>query len=119
MIEYKKILEYAVLHKASDVHINVGIPPIVRIDTELIITEFPVITNDDARDMVISMVGTDRFNKFESRRDLDFSTTLEDGHRFRVNAHYQRDTIAISFRIYSQRGSGYSILCTCRKLLKT
>ncbi|MCF7956431.1 MAG: PilT/PilU family type 4a pilus ATPase, partial [Phycisphaerae bacterium] len=34
-------------------------------------------------------------------KDLDFSTTIDDGHRFRVNAHYQRDTIALSFRVIS------------------
>jgi twitching motility protein PilT len=49
--------------------------------------------------MVLSMIGPDRFKEFEARKDMDFSTTLEDGHRFRVNAHYQRDTIGISFRV--------------------
>ena len=101
MMEHKKLLAHAVAHKASDIHINVGIPPIIRIDTKLVITDFPVVTNDDAKEMLITMVGADRFSKFEMKRDLDFSTTLDDGHRFRVNAHYQRDTIAISFRIIS------------------
>jgi len=49
--------------------------------------------------MVISMIGPDRFKVFEENRDIDFSTTIDDGHRFRVNAHYQCDTIAISFRV--------------------
>ncbi|MCK4408891.1 MAG: type II/IV secretion system protein, partial [Candidatus Eisenbacteria sp.] len=49
--------------------------------------------------MVLAMVGPDRFKKFQENMDLDFSTTLDDGNRFRVNAHYQRDTIAISFRV--------------------
>lgn len=49
--------------------------------------------------MVTSMVGADRLKKFEENKDIDFSTSIEGGHRFRVNAHYQRDTIAISFRV--------------------
>jgi twitching motility protein PilT len=49
--------------------------------------------------MVLSMIGPERFKRFVEERDLDFSTTVEDGHRFRVNAHFQRETIAIAFRV--------------------
>jgi twitching motility protein PilT len=49
--------------------------------------------------MVLSMIGPNRYKKFEENKDLDFSTNLDDGHRFRVNAHFQRDSIAISFRV--------------------
>ncbi len=98
-IDVKTILARAIEQKASDVHINVGIPPVLRKNTELLDTDFPEISNDDAKEMVLSMVGPDRFKRFAENKDLDFSTTIEDGHRFRVNAHYQRETIAISFRV--------------------
>jgi len=99
MADVKEILAKAIEKKASDVHINVGMPPVIRKDTELFNLDFPVQSNADAREMVISMIGPDRFKVFEENRDLDFSTTIDDGHRFRVNARYQRDTIAISFRV--------------------
>jgi twitching motility protein PilT len=99
MLDVKEILADAISKKASDVHINVGMQPIMRRNTELIPLDFPVVTSMDASEMVISMVGQERFQKFEGARDLDFSTMLDDGHRFRVNAHYQRDTIGISFRV--------------------
>jgi len=99
MVGVKTILAKAIETSASDVHINVGMPPILRKNTELIDMEFPPVGNEDAKEMVMAMVGPDRFKKFEQDRDLDFSTTVDDGHRFRVNAHYQRDTIAISFRV--------------------
>lgn len=98
-MDVKEILAVAIEKGASDVHINVGMSPIVRKNTELIPLDFPIVTSIDASDMVMSMVGPDRFKKFNDQRDLDFSTTLDDGHRFRVNAHYQRDTIGISFRV--------------------
>lgn len=98
-MEVKEILANAIEYGASDVHINVGMPPILRKNTELIDMDFPVIGNEDAREMVLSMVGPDRFKKFEEKRDLDYSTTIDSGHRFRVNSHYQRDSIAISFRV--------------------
>jgi len=104
MVEIRSILVEAVEKEASDVHINVGMHPMIRVNTELIATEFPVITEDDAKDIVLSLVGQERFDIFESKRDLDFSTSITDpDQRFRVNAHYQRDTIAISFRLISDR----------------
>jgi twitching motility protein PilT len=104
MAEVKAILSAAVEKGASDVHINVGLPPIIRVNTELIQTDFPPVSGEDAKEMVLAMVGPARFNTLQERRDLDFSTTItEPDHRFRVNAHYQRDTIAISFRLVFNR----------------
>ena len=99
MVNIKTILENVIDHGASDLHINVGMPPILRRNTELIELDFPAISNEDAKEMVLSMIGPNRYKKFEEYKDLDFSTNLDDGHRFRVNAHFQRDTIAISFRV--------------------
>lgn len=99
MVDIKAILANAIDNKASDVHINVGLPPILRKNTELIEMDFPPLSEADVKEMVLAMVGSDRYKRFEQNRDLDFSTMLEDGDRFRVNAHYQRETIAISFRV--------------------
>ncbi len=99
MIDIKQILEAAVENHASDVHINVGMPPVLRKDTELIDMDCPPVTNQEARAMVLAMVGPERMKKYDENRDLDFSTSIAGGHRFRVNAHYQRDTVAISFRV--------------------
>ncbi len=102
MAEIRNILVEAVEKQASDVHINVGLKPIIRVNTELLETNFPVITDSEAREIVLSLVGQERFEKFEKNRDLDFSTSISDPNkRFRVNAHYQRDTVAISFRLIS------------------
>jgi len=99
MTRIKTILTDAIKEKASDVHINVGMPPIFRKNTELIDMDFPAVSSEDAKEMVLDMVGLERFKKLEENRDLDFSITIEDGHRLRVNAHYQRETIAVSFRV--------------------
>lgn len=99
MVNIKTILENVIEHGASDLHINVGMPPILRRNTELTELDFPAISNEDAKEMVLSMIGPNRFKKFEENKDLDFSTNLDDGHRFRVNAHFQRDSIAIAFRV--------------------
>ncbi len=99
MTDVKTILAKAAEEGASDVHINVGMPPVLRKNTELIKTEFPIVTNKDAKEMVLSMIGPERLEKFKEKTDIDFSISIGDGHRCRVNAHFQRDTIAISFRL--------------------
>ena len=99
MVDIKTILARGVETDASDVHINVAMPPVLRKNTELIIMNLPPVTDEDAKRMVLDMIGPERFKEFEVNRDIDFSACLDDGHRVRVNAHYQRDTIAISFRI--------------------
>jgi len=104
MVDVKTILVDAIAEKASDVHINVGMPPVLRKNTELYTMDFPAVSDADAKEMVLAMVGPDRFKKFEERKDLDFSTAHSGyGYRFRVNAHYQRETIAISFRVIPNR----------------
>lgn len=99
MVDLKFILAKVIEKGASDLHINVGMPPVIRRNTELVQMDLPPVTDGDAKEAVLAMVGPDRFRKFQEQRDLDFSTTLDDGHRFRVNTHYQSDTIAISFRV--------------------
>ncbi|KPK44225.1 MAG: twitching motility protein [Phycisphaerae bacterium SG8_4] len=104
MVEIRSILATAVMAEASDIHINVGMQPVIRVNTQLMAMDFPIVSNDDAADILISLVGLEKFDKFEQTRDLDFSTSITDpDQRFRVNAHYQRDTIAIAFRLISDR----------------
>ena len=101
MVNYKEILAKAVEQGASDIHVNVTMPAVMRINTEIIEMDMPAITEQDAEQMVLDMVGQDKYKKFQEKRDLDFSTTIDSGARFRVNAHYQRESVAISFRAIS------------------
>ena len=101
MINFKTMLAEAISHGASDVHINVTMPPVIRINTELVEMALPEMTKEDVDQMVIDMVGQEKFEKLQVTRDMDFSTMIEDGSRFRVNAHYQRESLAISFRAIS------------------
>ncbi|MCD4831794.1 MAG: PilT/PilU family type 4a pilus ATPase [Anaerohalosphaeraceae bacterium] len=94
----KSILARSIEAGASDLHINAEMRPIMRINTRLTEMDCPEISNASAAKMLLEMLGPERFDIFKEKLDYDFSTTLEDGNRFRVNAHFQRDTIAISFR---------------------
>jgi twitching motility protein PilT len=95
------MLAQAIAHGVSDVHVNVTMPPIVRVNTELVEMDLPAMSKEDVEQMVLDMIGQEKFKKLQTTRDLDFSTMIDDGTRFRVNAHYQRESMAISFRAIS------------------
>ena len=83
---------------ASDIHVMVGSPPLLRIHTGLQETDFPVVTPEGAEATLREMISEQRYKQFLEKRDLDFSAAVEGKGRFRVNAHYQRGSIAIAFR---------------------
>lgn len=101
MIDIKQMLAKAIESGASDVHINIEMPPIMRINTELLMMDLPEVSNDEAGKMILEMIGEDKFKKFLEKRDWDFSTMIDDGSRFRVNAHFQKESFALSFRAIS------------------
>jgi twitching motility protein PilT len=107
----KQLLAAAVQAGASDLHINVGLPPVMRVNTELVTMHSEAVGTEQIADMLLSMIGSQKFKTFEEKRDCDFSTTLDDGNRFRVNAHYQKDTIAISFRLIPNQIPDLNQLC--------
>jgi twitching motility protein PilT len=94
-----ELLSTALKAGASDVHIVAGLPPLFRIHTVLgQAPGYPPITPEEAEQFVKTMVAEKRVERLSEKRDLDFSTDVEGLGRYRVNAHYQRGTIAIAFR---------------------
>ncbi len=94
----QELLKESIDRGASDIHIVTGQQPIFRINTELLESDYPIMTSEAAVDMVREMLGARRYAQFLRRRDYDFATHVKDRARFRVNAHFQRDTISIAFR---------------------
>jgi len=93
------LLARAVANHSSDMHIVVDLPPLQRIHTVLagMEGEAPV-TPQEAFGFVKELLTEEQLAKLMDRLDLDFSTALPDGTRFRVNAHFQRGTPALAFR---------------------
>ena len=94
------ILNRAVADQASDIHVLVGSPPLQRVHTVLapMKGEAPL-TEADVQSVLKDLLDANQHQRFLEGRDLDFSAVLPDGVRFRVNAHFQRGTPALAFRI--------------------
>jgi twitching motility protein PilT len=85
------------------VHINVGSPPLFRIHTVVQPSDFPVVTREGAERLAKEMMDDKRWADFEEHRDSDFSYEIPGVSRFRVNAHYQRNTVGISIRTINDK----------------
>ena len=92
------LLTSAIQSGASDLHLIAGMPPLLRINTELQSSPRPPVTPQQAEQFVKEMVGERRFSELLDKRDIDFSCEISGAGRFRVNAHFQRESIAIAFR---------------------
>src|SRR5437764_1424227 len=97
------ILKAAVQSKASDVHINVGAPPLFRIHTVVTPSDFPIVTPQGAERLLKEILHDKRLAEFEEKRDADFSYEIPGLGRFRVNAHYQRNTVALALRTINDK----------------
>ncbi len=84
---------------ASDLHMVVGFPPLLRLGGQLVKTDHPVLTAESNRDILFEMLSPDKQEYLEQNRDLDMAYELAGVARFRCNFLYQRRGIGAVFRI--------------------
>lgn len=92
------ILRMAVDRKASDVHLTVGLPPMVRVDGEVVALPFVALEAQDTRRLVYDTLSNDNLQKFEDTHELDFGYGVKELGRFRFNAYMQRGSVAAALR---------------------
>ena len=95
------ILKIAWESKASDVHITVGIPPKMRVNGKLVTLPFDRMLPGDTMEMLLSIMSESQRARFEERGELDFSYSIPELGRYRVNAFKQRGTVAMALRLVS------------------
>jgi twitching motility protein PilT len=84
---------------ASDLHLVPGAPPAVRVHGELVWLEGASrLMPDDTRGLLYRILSTEQQKRLEVDRQLDFSYGVPGLARFRVNVHFQRDSLAAAFR---------------------
>lgn len=96
--DIRQLLQTAYSSKASDLHISVGSPPVIRMDGTLHPLEGAPVTADEAAEMAEALLGSERNEVFRSAGEVDFSYPLDSGVRFRVNIYRQRGEISIAAR---------------------
>src|SRR3989338_5876693 len=99
MNDYKKQFEDLIIlvakEGASDLHLSVGMHPILRIAGDLVpLVKQPVLTAKDTEGMAFSIILPGEKDKLFREKALDFSYAYEDKVRFRVNIFFQRGFVA-------------------------
>jgi twitching motility protein PilT len=93
-----EILRNAVSVNASDVHIHAGSAPLFRVNTVMRPSNQPTVTAEAANGFAKGLMDDRRWADFLQKRDADFSYEIEGLGRFRINAHFQRGTVALAIR---------------------
>jgi twitching motility protein PilT len=103
-MDIKELFNAAVKKEASDLHLVVGLPPVLRIDGELVYIEGEKpIAQKAMEQMVFSILTDEQKQRFISTRELDVSHESENKSRFRVNLLYEKNNIGLVARVINDK----------------
>lgn len=93
------VLRMAIERKASDIHLTVGLPPMMRLDGEIVPLPFTIMEPEDTRRMIFETLTDDHIEKLETTHELDFAYSIKGLARFRFNVYMQRMSYAGALRV--------------------
>jgi len=101
---FARILTTVAGLKASDLHLTVGNPPILRIDGELKqLQDEEIMTPEVLQSLIDGLLTEKQKQQFEQHKDITLSYTFMDRIRFRMNVFYQKGYPAMSLRFIPDR----------------
>lgn len=94
-----ELLKLTSKNKASDLHLILGVRPTLRINGVLEpLVNQPVLTKERLKELVFDILSEDKKEKLLTKKEIDFSYSIPDGVRFRVNAYHSKGALAAAFR---------------------
>jgi twitching motility protein PilT len=93
-----ELLHMAMDRKASDIHLTVGLPPMIRVDGEVVALPYKALTPEDTRRLVYETLTDENLKKYETTHELDFGYSVKGLARFRFNVYMQRNSVAAALR---------------------
>ncbi|MEK7287913.1 MAG: type IV pilus twitching motility protein PilT [Elusimicrobiota bacterium] len=103
-MELEGILKAVCAKGASDLHLVIGMPPMIRVRGEILpLDGFPILSADDTKNLIYSVLFQDHRSKFEEEWELDTSIQVEGLARFRVNVMVEKDGIEAVLRVISYK----------------
>jgi len=92
------LLREACERGSSDLHLTVGLPPVVRVDGSLTRLDYRPLSPQDTQRLIYDILTNDQVEIFERVRELDFSYGMKTVGRFRVNVYRQRGSVGAALR---------------------
>ncbi len=97
-MDIAELLAYAVKHKASDLHLSAGLPPMIRVDGDLRRLNIPALDNAQLSELLYSTMSDHQRRDFEANLEVDFSYAVPGLARFRVNCFHNDRGVGGAFR---------------------
>jgi twitching motility protein PilT len=105
-----EILHIAIERKASDIHLTAGLPPMLRVDGEIVPMPYKPLQPEDTRRLVYETLSDENLKKFETTHELDFGYSVKGLARFRFNVYMQRASVAGALRAIPTKIPSFSTL---------
>ena len=99
MVTIDEILRKAKDFNASDVHLTVGVPPKMRVNGNLVDMDFPKLGPRDTEIIIKDVMTEEHHERFARKGEVDFSYSITNLGRYRINAFRQRNSMAASIRL--------------------
>jgi twitching motility protein PilT len=93
-----ELLQLMIQRRASDMHITVGVPPMFRVDGQILAGPHHPLGPDDCQAIAYSVLTEEQRKRFENGRELDLSFGIRGLSRFRANVFVQRGAVAMAVR---------------------
>lgn len=106
----KQLLKDMMERRATDLHLTVGAPPVIRVDGDLLRMEYDPLTPQDTQDLVYSLLRDEQKKRFEMDKELDFAFGIKGLSRFRANVFNQRGCVACAIRVIPYEILGFEEL---------
>ena len=97
-MEMQRLLKATVQFNASDLHVQVGSPPTVRVDGTMVAFNAPPVTAEEVRELVHQVADESQLLRLEADRSCDFSYAIPDVARFRVNVFHEKGNLCLVAR---------------------
>ncbi|MDF2671614.1 MAG: type pili twitching motility protein PilT [Paenibacillus sp.] len=97
------LLQLAYNKKASDIHITISSPAMLRINGSLQPVDSRVLSPTDTLEMAKQLMTSEQYEGFLEKGDLDLSYSIPDVSRFRVNAYKQKGNVSLTIRLIPTR----------------
>lgn len=98
MARIDAFLKLGLAQGCSDIHLAVGVPPMLRMHGDLMPIKFRDLGDTELESYVVEILTPTQKKRFEGGSDLDFSYVSEDGGRFRVNVFRKETGVGATFR---------------------
>jgi twitching motility protein PilT len=98
MARIDAFLKLGMAQGCSDIHLAVGVPPMLRLHGDLMPIKFRDLGDQELEGYVEEILSESQKDRFRRREDIDFSYVSGDGGRFRVNVYHKATGVGATFR---------------------